>query len=104
MADRARDDVPFGAVAGPKDEAKDPAPVVRPTAQATAVLPGVPRRPTPRPPGGVLAPRAMATEVVPGGHGFAKRDPRSETGRKKGDSAQPLDFTKVGQIGRFGLI
>jgi eukaryotic-like serine/threonine-protein kinase len=35
---------------------------------------------------------------------FAKRDPRSQTGRKKGDSAQALDFSKNKQIGRFELI
>ncbi|MFN0252617.1 MAG: protein kinase domain-containing protein [Kofleriaceae bacterium] len=31
-------------------------------------------------------------------------EPRSESGRKKGDSRQPLEFAEAQQIGRFGLI
>ena len=31
-------------------------------------------------------------------------DPRSEGGRKRGDSRQPLEFSEAQQIGRFGLI
>jgi serine/threonine protein kinase len=43
------------------------------------------------------APRDAAT-VTP------TPEPRSPSGRRRGDSAQALDFAKVEQIGRFGLI
>jgi eukaryotic-like serine/threonine-protein kinase len=44
------------------------------------------------------------THVLPEGHGFAKRDPRSQTGRSKKESRQPLEFAGNQVIGRFGLI
>jgi serine/threonine protein kinase len=54
-----------------------------------------------------VMPQARSIEITAGEpppKAFAKRDPRSETGRKKGDSAQPLDFSKNRNIGRFELI
>jgi len=44
------------------------------------------------------------TAGLPPGKGFAGRDPRSDGGRKRGDSAQALDFSKNRTIGRFELI
>jgi eukaryotic-like serine/threonine-protein kinase len=44
------------------------------------------------------------TAALPPGQAFAARDPRSATGRRKGDSAQPLDFSHDKSIGRFELI
>jgi serine/threonine protein kinase len=100
----------------------------RPTASTPVAAPGAPQRRTPsaspstsvlpagpiagapplhfaaQSPGGKRLPTDGMTAVMPHGHAFAKRDPRSETGRRKGDSRQPLDFTTNQQIGRFGLI
>ncbi len=46
-----------------------------------------------------------ATEILPPNHRFGQPpEPRSETGRKKADSRQPLEFAEAQQIGRFGLI
>jgi eukaryotic-like serine/threonine-protein kinase len=45
----------------------------------------------------------LSTEVLPGGHAFA-HEPRSETGRRKGDSRQALDFSQNRLVGRFELI
>ena len=47
-----------------------------------------------------------ATEILPpGAQKFGRPpEPRSEGGRKKGDSRQPLEFAEAQQIGRFGLI
>ena len=42
--------------------------------------------------------------MLPAGQAFGKRDARSEAGRKKAESRQPLDFSQNQQIGRFGLI
>jgi serine/threonine protein kinase len=56
-----------------------------PPADSTSILPNAP----------IVAPQAQV---------FAKRDPRSETGRKKADSRQPLDFSRNSQIDRFELI
>jgi len=46
-----------------------------------------------------------ATSVLAPNMPFARApEPRSEGGRKKGDSRQPLEFAEAQQIGRFGLI
>src|SRR5688572_18722733 len=52
----------------------------------------------------VASPPSFPIEITAQPRAFAKRDPRSQTGRKKGDSAQALDFSKNKQIGRFELI
>ena len=67
------------------------------TSQPTTVMPDPARNKRPL--------EAPATAVVPAGHAFARApEPRSEGGRKKGDSRQPLEFANAQQIGRFGLI
>jgi len=47
---------------------------------------------------------ARAAAVTQAAQPLAMRDPRSESGRKKGDSAQPLDFSQNKTIGHFELI
>jgi len=114
-------DLQLRLVAGPKD-----GPNVRATTQMT--VPAIPgrgatpvsgspvarpapapnqptARPTPRPSSPPVAPPpGAATAVLPAGAAFAKPDPRSQTGRRKGDSHQPLEFAQNQQIGRFELI
>ncbi len=71
---------------------------------ATAVMPnGAPTMAaaTTAMPGGRVKPIEL-TAMLP--QDFAKRDPRSAGGRKRGDSAQALDFSKNKTIGRFELI
>ena len=69
--------------------------------EATSVLPSDKTIATP----GGSYPIEITAEPPPNvPKAFAKRDPRSQTGRKKGDSAQALDFSKNKQIGRFELI
>jgi serine/threonine protein kinase len=84
-------------------EAKRPEDATRMGAGA-AVKHGPPTMPpapaVPQPPPGTLH-----TAVLPAGQAFARaQEPRSEGGRKKGDSRQPLAFAEAQQIGRFGLI
>jgi len=45
-----------------------------------------------------------ATSVMPVGKYPKLAEPRTDAGRRKGDSRQPLDFAENQQIGRFGLI
>ncbi|HSD87280.1 MAG TPA: hypothetical protein VLB44_07185, partial [Kofleriaceae bacterium] len=115
------------------DDPRRPQQPRAPTAKTMAAVPVPPRtnanvaaRGTPRPGvAGTSRSTSEATAIMPGGdkthvmpqqvhaieltaaeppRAFAKRDPRSDGGRKKGDSAQPLDFSKNKNIGRFELI
>ncbi len=46
-----------------------------------------------------------ATAILPPNQAYGRPpEPRSEGGRKKRDSRQPLEFSEAQQIGRFGLI
>ncbi len=67
----------------------------------TAIL--TPGAPVGQPPSARVP--AGATSVMAPNVPFARApEPRSEAGRKKGDSRQPLEFAEAQQIGRFGLI
>ena len=80
-------------------EAKRPEDATRMAAGA-AVKHGPPTMPPIAPPGT----HSAATAVLHGHTIQRPAEPRSEGGRKKGDSRQPLELAEAQQIGRFGLI
>ncbi len=54
--------------------------------------------------GNPAPPNNDATSVLPDKKYPKLSEPRTDAGRRKGDSRQPLDFAENQQIGRFGLI